>query len=158
MNRPARSCLDLAQDGNTALVSNSNIRIIAALVLASGLVACSEHHEKTVERSVSPLIGTWTRDGDTPRGTSQGGPQFTKLAFSPNGTLKASYVAGGIGALVGSSPSVKDENDTYATRSASTLSIAEGSTHRDYAYRVSGSKLYLTPPSGGDAAVFSKAS
>ncbi len=86
-----------------------------------------------------------------------GGPQFTKLTFTPDGSLSASYVAGGIGAMVGSTPSVKSENDTYTTRDSSTLSIAEGTSHRDYAYRVSGSKLYLTPPGGGDAAVFSKA-
>ncbi len=120
--------------------------------------ACSAHAEKTAARSVSPLIGTWTRDGNTTKGNNSGGPQFTKLTFAPNGTLKANYVAGGIGAIIGSSPSVKDENDTYSTTEESKLSIAEGATHRDYAYRVSGSKLYLSPPGGGDAAVFTKAS
>ncbi len=86
-----------------------------------------------------------------------GGPQFTKLTFASSGSLQATYVAGGVGALVGSSPAVKSENDTYKTPDASTLSIAEGTTERTYTYRVSGSKLYLTPPGGGDAAVFSKA-
>ena len=120
--------------------------------------ACSAHAEKTAARSVSPLIGTWTRDGNTTKGGSPGGPQFTKLTFTPNGALKANYVAGGIGAIIGSSPNVKAENDTYSTSDGSKLSIAEGTTHRDYSYRVSGSKLYLTPPGGGDAAVFTKAS
>jgi hypothetical protein len=133
-------------------------RVCAALAVATLLYACSAHEQKTAARTVSPLIGTWTRDGDTPKSSSSGGPQFTKLTFAPDGKLAATYVAGGVGALIGSSPSVKAEHDTYATRDRSTLSIAEGSSHRDYAYRVSGSKLYLTPPGGGDAAVFSKAS
>jgi hypothetical protein len=131
----------------------SLITMLAAVALLAG---CSEHTEKTAERSVSPLIGTWTRDGDTPKGAGSGGPQFTKLTFSADGKLAASYVAGGVGALIGSAPSVKSENDTY-TSTDTGLSIAEGSTHRDYSYRVDNGKLYLTPPGGGDAAVFSKA-
>jgi hypothetical protein len=106
---------------------------------------------------VSPLVGTWTRDGNTPKGSANGGPQFTKLAFSPDGSLNASYVAGGVGALVGSAPSIKTENDTYSTPGGAKLSIAEGTTHLAYSYRISGSKLYLTPLGGGDAAVFTKA-
>jgi hypothetical protein len=136
---------------------NVSTRIIGALIAAAALTACSEHAEQTAARSVSPLVGTWTRDGDTPKGSSNGGPQFTKLTFTPDGSLNASYVAGGIGAAIGSSPSVKTENDTYTTPDDSKLSIAEGTSHLDYSYRVSGSKLYLTPPGGGDAAVFSKA-
>jgi hypothetical protein len=124
----------------------------ACLVLA----ACSQHTEKTAERSVSPLIGTWTRDGNTPRGTGTSGPQFTKLTFAADGSLNADYVAGGIGAVIGSAPSVKTENDTYATPGESKLSIAEGTSHLAYSYRVSGSKLYLMPLGGGDAAVFTK--
>ncbi len=131
-------------------------RLACSLIAIGALAACSEHTEKTAERSVSPLIGTWTRDGNTPAGGSHG-PQFTKLTFSSNGSLHASYVAGGIGAALGSSPSVKSENDTYRSTDSS-ISIAEGSSHLDYAYRVDGSKLYLTPPGGSDAAVFSKAS
>jgi hypothetical protein len=132
------------------------ITAVALLAASAMLTACSEHTEKTAERSVSPLVGTWTRDGNTPK-SGDAGPQFTKLTFTPDGSLNASYVAGGIGAAIGSSPSVKTENDTYATPGASKLSIAEGTSHLDYAYRVSGSKLYLTPPGGGDAAVFTKA-
>lgn len=130
---------------------------LAALTACIALIACSEHTEKTAERSVSPLIGTWTRDGNTPKSGSNGGPQFTKLTFAPDGSLNASYVAGGVGALIGSAPSVKTENDTYTTSGDSKLSIAEGTSHLDYVYRVSGSKLYLAPPGGGDAAVFTKA-
>lgn len=133
-------------------------RIIAALLSAAALSACGAHAEQTAARTVSPLIGTWTREGNSTKAHNAGGPRFTKLTFTPNGTLKANYVAGGIGAIIGSSPSVKHENDTYSTSEASKLSIAEGTTHRDYSYRVSGSKLYLTPPSGGDATVFTKAS
>jgi hypothetical protein len=125
----------------------------ACLVLA----ACSQHTANTVERTLSPLIGTWTRDGNTPRGTASSGPQFTKLTFAADGTLNADYVAGGIGAAIGTSPSIKSENDTYATPGGSKLSIAEGTSHLAYSYRVSGSKLYLMPLGGGDAAVFTKA-
>jgi hypothetical protein len=132
--------------------------ILLSLLAAAALAGCSDHSEKTAERAVSPLVGTWTRDGDTPKGDSNGGPQFTKLKFSADGSLNASYVAGGVGSIIGSSPSVKSENDTYTTKGSSTLSIAEGTTHRDYSYRTSDNKLYLTPPGGGDAAVFSKAS
>ncbi len=130
-------------------------RTIVALVGALAVASCSSHTEKTAERSVSPLIGTWTRDGDTAK-SSAGGPQFTKLTFTADGSLKASYVAAGIGAIVGSSPSVKAENDTYTTPSDGSISIAEGTTHRDYSYRIANNKLYLTPPGGGDAAVFTK--
>jgi hypothetical protein len=125
----------------------------ACLVLAG----CSQHTEKTLERTASPLIGTWTRDGNTPKGTGNSGPQFTKLTFAADGSLNADYVAGGIGAVIGSSPSIKTENDTYATPGESKLSIAEGTTHLAYSYRVSESKLYLMPLGGGDAAVFTKA-
>ena len=131
--------------------------LLLAIVVAFAITGCSQHDEKTAERSVSPLVGTWTRDGNTPSGNDNGGPQFTKLTFSADGKLGASYVAAGIGAIVGSSPKVKSENDTYTTNNA-TLQIAEGTTHRDYTYRVDGGKLYLTPPGGGDAAVFTKAS
>lgn len=128
----------------------------AALACAL-LVSCGTHAAKTVERSVSPLIATWTRDGNTPANGSSAGPQFTKLTFSPDGSLQASYVAGGIGAAIGSAPSVKAENDTYRTSGESKLSIAEGTRHLDYTYRISGSKLYLTPAGGSEAQVFSKA-
>jgi hypothetical protein len=135
----------------------STTSVIAALAACLALAACSQHTENTVQRSVSPLIGTWTRDGNTPKGSSSGGPQFTKLTFAADGSLNASYVAGGVGALIGSAPSVKSENDTYATPGNAKLSIAEGTSHLDYSYRVSGSKLYLTPPGGSDAAAFTKA-
>jgi hypothetical protein len=137
-----------------ALQRSSALAALAACII---FAACSEHAEKTAERSVSPLVGTWTRDGNTPKGTGGSGPQFTKLTFAPDGSLSASYVAGGVGALIGSAPSVKTENDTYATPGDSKLSIAEGTTHLAYTYRVSGSKLYLTAPGGSDAAVFTKA-
>jgi hypothetical protein len=131
--------------------------VLTAIASCIAFAACSEHTEKTAERSVSPLVGTWTRDGNTPKSGGAGGPQFTKLTFAADGSLNADYVAGGVGALVGSSPSVKTENDTYATPGDSKLSIAEGTTHLAYTYRLSGSKLYLTPPGGSDAAVFTKA-
>ena len=136
---------------------STTTRIACALAAALALAACSQHDEQTAQRSVSPLIGTWTRDGDTPKGSDNGGPQFTKLTFAADGSLSASYVAAGVGAMLGTTPSVKAENDTYRTQDPSTLSIAEGTTHRDYTYRVDGGKLYLTPPGGGTAAVFTKA-
>jgi hypothetical protein len=121
------------------------------------MVACSVHAEKTAERTISPLIGTWNRDGFITKLDNSSDPQFTKLTFAPNGALKASYLAASIGAMIGTPPNVKEEIDTYSTSDASKLSIAEGTTHRDYSYRVSGSKLYLTPPGGGDEASFTKA-
>jgi hypothetical protein len=130
---------------------------LAALAACAVFAACSPHTEKTAEQSVSPLVGTWTRDGNTPKSGGGNGPQFTKLTFTPDGSLSASYVAGGIGAAIGSSPSVKTESDTYKTPGGAKLSVAEGTTHLDYAYRVSGSKLYLTPSGSSDAAVFTKA-
>jgi hypothetical protein len=61
----------------------------AALAGAIALPACTSHSEKIAERSVSPLIGTWTRDGNTPSARGTGGPQFTKLTFAADGTLGA---------------------------------------------------------------------
>ena len=132
-------------------------RGLTALLACALLAACGTHAEQTAERSVSPLIATWTRDGDAP-GAGGGGPQFTKLTFAPDGSLAASYVAAGIGVAIGSTPSVKSENDTYRTPGGSKLSIAEGTRHLGFTYRVSGSKLYLTPEGAGEAQVFSKAS
>jgi hypothetical protein len=130
---------------------------VAAILAALTLAACSRHVEKTVERAASPLIGTWTRDGNVGKAGADTGPQFTKLTFTADGRVNASYVAAGIGAAVGSAPSVKNENDTYTTSGDATLSIAEGTRHLTYTYRVDGSKLFLTPPGGGDAAQYSQA-
>lgn len=105
---------------------------------------------------MSPLIATWTRDGNTPAGGT-GGPQFTKLTFAADGSLQASYVAAGLGAAIGASPSVKAENDTYRLPGGSKLSIAEGTRHLGYTYRISGSQLYLTPGGGSEAQVFTRA-
>ena len=132
-------------------------RVVATLLCAVAMSACGAHAEKTAERSASPLIGTWTRDGMIIMVDNSGDPQFTKLTFAPNGSLKANYLAGGIGAVIGTSPGVKEEIDTYSTSAAAQLSIAEGTTRRDYSYRVDGAKLSLMPPGGGDAAVFTKA-
>jgi hypothetical protein len=120
------------------------------------LISCGTHTGQTVERSVSPLIATWTRDGNTPADGSSG-PQFTKLTFTPDGTLQASYVAAGLGAAIGAASSVKAENDTYTLPGDSKLSVAEGTRHLGYTYRVDGSKLYLTPEGASEAQVFTKA-
>lgn len=130
--------------------------LLAAAVLAALIGAgCSRHEEKTAERSTSPLIGTWMRDGGTPK-PGGGGPAFTELRFAADGSLTARYVAGGGLAAIGAAASKeKTENDTYRMADT-TLRIAEGSTERAYDFRVSGGKLYLTPHGDGDAAVFSK--
>jgi hypothetical protein len=129
--------------------------ITAALLAALACAGCSRHEVKTAERSASPLIGTWIRDGDTPK-PNAGGPEFTQLTFAADGSLTAKYVAGGgLAAIGAAAPKEKTENDTYRTGSA-TLRIAEGSTERAYDFRVSGGKLYLTPHGDANAAVFSK--
>lgn len=129
----------------------------ASLLLALALGACSEHAAKTAERSVSPLVGSWTRDGDVPKPDPKA-PEFTALTFAPDGSLAATYVAAG-GALAGvvdKAPKVRSEQDSYTTPDATTLRIAEGTSHREYSFRVSGGKLYLTPSGASEAAVFSK--
>ncbi len=138
------------------MISRGAALVLTPLVCLS-LISCTQHDTKTAERSVSPLVGTWTRDGNTAAASANGYPQFTKLHFTPDGSVNASYAAGGLGAAVGASASVKTENDTYDTSGDAKLSIAEGTRHLDYTYRVSGSKLYLTPSGGSDAAVFTKA-
>jgi len=134
-------------------------RPLAVLALLAMLfcAGCGAHTEQTVQRSVSPLIGTWTRDGNTSKTAGDDGPQFTKLTFSADGSLSASYVAAGLGATIGTTPSVKTENDTFKTPGGNKLSIAEGTRHLAYTYRVDGAKLYLTPPGSSDAAQFSNA-
>jgi hypothetical protein len=117
----------------------------------------SEHAAKTAERTVSPLVGTWTRDGDVPKPDPKS-PQFTELRFTPDGSLDASYVAAG-GALAGvisKAPKIQSEQDTYSTPEPNTLRIAEGSSYREYQFRITDGKLYLTPSGAGDAAMFSK--
>jgi len=121
------------------------------------LISCGSHAAQTVERSLSPLIATWTRDGNTPAGGSGAGPQFTALTFGADGSVRASYIAGGLGPAIGSSPSVKAESDTYQLVGGSGLSVAEGTRHLGYTYRVSGSKLYLTPEGESEAQVFTRA-
>ena len=132
-------------------------RHVSALFLALTLAACSAHDTKTAERSVSPLIGTWMRDGDTPK-PDPNAPQFTRLTFAADGKLAARYVAAG-GALANvldKAPTMKSENDTYTT-SDTNLRIAEGTRNLEFTFRIESGKLYLTPPGGSDAAVFSKA-
>jgi hypothetical protein len=133
-----------------------SLALALALLAIIGITACSEHDTKTVERSVSPLIGTWTRDGDTPKPDVKA-PQFTKLTFAPDGKLSARYVeaAGALAPVLNSAPKLKDENDTYRT-DGNRLKIAEGTSALAFEYRVDDGKLYLTPPGGSDAAVFSK--
>ena len=131
-------------------------RFTSALIACIALAACTQHETKTVERAASPLIGTWMRDGDTPKPDAKA-PQFTKLTFAADGKLSARYVAAGgaLAPVLNQAPKLKDENDTYST-SDSTLDIAEGTSKLTFTYRVDGGKLYLTPPGGSDAAVFSK--
>ena len=126
--------------------------------LALGLAACSSASTKQATRELSPLAGTWTRDGDVPA-PKPNVPEFTQLSFLADGTLKASYVAAG-GALAGvikKAPKILQEQDSYAVVDSKTLRITEGSTARNYTFDTHGGKLYLTPPDGGEAAVFSKA-
>ena len=132
-------------------------RISSLLLAGTLLTACTPHETKTAERSLSPLIGTWTRDGDVPKPDPKA-PQFTQLTFTPDGGLSATYVAAGgaLAGLIGKAPKVQTEEDTYATPDGTTLRIAEGSSHREYQYHVSGGKLYLTPSGASDAAVFTK--
>jgi hypothetical protein len=121
------------------------------------LAGCSAHAAKTAERSVSPLVGTWVRDGDMPTGDSKT-PQFTTLAFAANGSLNAKYVASGgaLGQLVGKAPQQKSEHDTYTTFGGTRMRIAEGTSYLEYHYRVDGTKLYLTPANGNAALQFTK--
>lgn len=131
-------------------------RLASVLVACIALAACTAHEEKTAERSVSPLVGTWTRDGDTPK-PDPNQPQFTRLTFEANGKLGAAYVAAGgaLAPVLNSAPKVKNEGDTY-NASDSTLTISEGTRKLVYGYRIDGGKLYLTPPGSSDAATFSK--
>ncbi len=132
-------------------------RALVATTLASTLAACGSAAQKQATREVSPLAGTWTRDGDVPAPKADH-PEFTLLSFKADGTLEASYVAAG-GALAGvikKAPKVMKEHDSYSIVDAKTVRITEGSSARDYAYDTHDGKLYLTAPDGGDAAVFSK--
>ena len=121
----------------------------AALTLLPLLTACSGASTKQATREASPLAGT-PKPND---------PEFTRLTFEADGTLKASYVAAG-GALAGvikKAPKILDEDDSYAIVDSKTVRITEGSTPHEYTYDAHDGKLYLTSASGGDAAVFSKA-
>jgi hypothetical protein len=135
----------------------SPLVLAGSLLTASLLAACTPHEAKTAERSLSPLVGTWTRDGDVPKPDPKA-PQFTELTFTPDGSLAATYVAAGgaLAGVIGKAPKVQTEQDTYATPDGTTLRIVEGSSHREYQYRVSGGKLYLTPAGASGAAVFTK--
>ncbi len=117
-------------------------RRLACLSLVLLLAACSGTSTKQATRELSPLAGTWTRDGDVPA-PRPSDPQFTQLSFEADGTLKASYVAAG-GALAGvvkKAPKVLEERDTYAIVDDKTVRITEGSTARDYGYDAHGGKL-----------------
>ena len=141
------------------MTSASLSRGLIALIFACALVACGSAAQKQTERAVSPLAGTWTRDGDVPTPKSND-PEFTMLSFKTDGTLEASYVAAG-GALAGvikKAPKVMKEHDSYSIVDAKTVRITEGSSARDYTYDTHDGKLYLKSPDGGDAAVFSKTS
>jgi hypothetical protein len=132
-------------------------RFLSVLLLALIVSACSDHDTKTAERSVSPLIGTWMRDGDPPK-PDPNNPQFTRLTFAADGKLAARYVeaGGALSSVIAKAPKMKSENDTYTTADTN-LHIAEGTSKLDFTFRIDGSKLYLTPSGGSDAAVFTKA-
>ncbi len=141
-------------------------RLSFLLALSATLVACASTDTaksagdaaKHAERAASPLVGTWVRDGDTPA-PDPNNPQFTKLTFTDDGSLAAEYVAAG-GALAGvvkKAPKIQTESDTYTLITGNRVKIVEGSNSREYAYDVHDGKLYLTPPSGGQAVTFSKA-
>lgn len=146
-------------------MSNAITRVVLLAALSAALVACtaqtaqqSGDAAKHAERAVSPLVGTWVRDGDTPA-PDPNNPQFTKLTFADDGSLAAEYVAAG-GALAGmikKAPKVQNESDTYTLISGKRVKIVEGSNSREYTYDVHDGKLYLTPPSGSQAVTFSKA-
>ena len=133
------------------------LRRIATMLVALALCACSAHETKTAERSVSPLIGTWTRDGDVPKPDANN-PEFTKLTFSSDGKLAAQYVAAGgaLAGVIGKAPKIQNEGDTYTT-TASELRVSEGTSYRGFQFHVTDGKLYLTPDGGSDAATFTKA-
>jgi hypothetical protein len=133
-------------------------RFAFLLLMSLVLAGCSAHETQTAERSVSPLIGTWMRDGDPPK-PDPNAPEFTRLTFAPDGSLSARYVeaGGALAGIIAKAPKLKSEKDTYATPDGSTLRIAEGTSNLRFSYRVDGAKLYLTPPGGSSAAVFTKA-
>ncbi len=134
------------------------MRAAAAALTMLTVAACSSASTKQATREVSPLAGTWLRDGDTPA-PKPNDPEFTRLSFEADGTLKASYVAAG-GALAGvikKAPKILEEDDSYAIVDSKTVRITEGTTPREYTYDAHDGKLYLTSASGGDAVVFSKA-
>src|SRR5450631_2390870 len=132
-------------------------RIFFLALVSVAFAACTEHAAKTAERSVSPLVGTWTRDGAVPKPDAKA-PEFTQLTFTPDGSLSATYVAAGgaLAGVIGKAHKVQSEQDTYSTPDSSTLRIAEGTSHREFQYRVSDGKLYLTPSGASDAFVFTK--
>ena len=132
-------------------------RRIVPLVALAILTACSTHEAKTAERAVSPLAGTWTRDGDVPKPDPKV-PEFTRLVFAADGTLTADYVAAGgaLAGVIGKAPKIQTERDSYTTPSASTLRIAEGSSFRVYQFHIADGKLYLTQDGGSDSTSFTK--
>jgi hypothetical protein len=139
------------------MISSSIARVLGAITLVGALGACNSTAQKQTTRELSPLAGTWARDGDVPAPKANA-PEFTRLSFKADGTLEASYVAAG-GALAGivkKAPKIMQEHDSYSIVDAKTVRITEGSSARDYAYDTHDGKLYLTPPDGGEAAVFSK--
>lgn len=133
-------------------------RALLSLVTCVALAACSEHTVKTADRAVSPLIGTWTRDGGIPKPDPKE-PRFMKLTFAADGKLKATYIAAGgvLATVIDQTSKVKHEDVNYTMHDAS-LHIVEGTSGREYTYRVDGNKLYLTPEGGSEASIFSRSS
>jgi hypothetical protein len=117
--------------------------------LAWACAGCSH-----AETALSPIVGTWKINGDTPA-PSANLPQFTTLAFKSDGSLEASYVAatGALGHIVNSSPQIKHEHDTYTIKNSS-VHIIEGSRALDYAYEIHDDRLLLTPTNDDTAVVY----
>jgi hypothetical protein len=133
-------------------------RLLLTSLACAAFAACSAHETQTAERSVSPLIGTWMRDGDPPK-PDPNNPTFTRLTFAADGALTARYIeaGGALAGIIAKAPKMKSEKDTYATPDATTLKVAEGTTNLTFTYKIDGGKLYLTPSGGDSAAVFTKA-
>jgi hypothetical protein len=85
---------------NRYAMINGKAALVLALVLG-GLGACTSRDAattgstaQTTAKPISPLVGTWTRDGDSPKPNPKE-PQFTELTFTADGSLEAMYVAAG---------------------------------------------------------------
>jgi hypothetical protein len=122
------------------------------LSLSTFLIGCNS---QSVSRNLSPVIGNWQIQGDTPAADANM-PRFTALHFRRDGSLDARYVvaSGALGGIIKSASKQAQETDSYVLVGKTHLRIIEGSRALEYTYDVHDGKLFIKSQDSNESTVY----